>query len=185
METIVRVYYAHDGRKLHKKVDKILKKFGGIEDKDKDDFYSLANIVFVDVMKRYDGKRDFDGFLYSCLRNKIKTEMTRRNRFKRQADRMSVSIDTPIGEDENVTIGDTIDSGITIEKEFFEERKDTYSESMTKYLSRLSKLQRRILELMAIGFTQDEIIKELNITKKRYADCVATIKAQRNVSVLY
>ena len=70
-----------------------------------DDFYSLANEVFVDVMRRYDGAQSFDGFLYSCLLNKIKTEITRRNREKRKADRMSISIDTPIGVDEISTVG--------------------------------------------------------------------------------
>ena len=36
--------------------------------------------------------------LYSCLSNRIKTEVTRRNREKRKADLNSVSLDTPIGE---------------------------------------------------------------------------------------
>ena len=61
-----------------------------------DDFYSLANEVFVDVMARYDDSQSFDAFLYSCLLNKVKTEMTRRNCEKRKADRMSISIDTPL-----------------------------------------------------------------------------------------
>ncbi len=108
MEQILITYYANNAKKLHKVVDKILLKFGGLSDKDLDDFYSLANEVFVDVMRRYDNSQSFDAFLYSCLLNKIKTEMTRRNREKRKADRMSISIDTPIGDDENSTIGDMI-----------------------------------------------------------------------------
>ena len=50
-ESILEDYYSDNARKLHKVVDKILVKFGGLSDKDKDDFYSLANEVFVDVMK--------------------------------------------------------------------------------------------------------------------------------------
>lgn len=73
-------YYADNARKLHRTVDKILSRFGGLSDKDTDDFYSLANEVFVDVLKRYDPEQSFDGFLYSCLSNKIMTEITRRNR---------------------------------------------------------------------------------------------------------
>lgn len=53
----------------------ILLKFGGIPDKDMDDFYSLANEVFVEVMKRYDSSQSFEAFLYSCLSKRIKTEM--------------------------------------------------------------------------------------------------------------
>lgn len=80
MNQILIAYYADNAKKLHKVVNKILLKFGGLSDKDLDDFYSLANEVFVDVMRRYDGLQPFDAFLYSCLSNKIKTEMTRRNR---------------------------------------------------------------------------------------------------------
>ncbi len=67
-------------------------------------------------MRRYNASQSFDGFLYSCLLNKIKTEITRRNREKRKADRMSVSIDTPVGNDENSTIDDMIADNLTIEK---------------------------------------------------------------------
>lgn len=90
---ILNAYYADNARKLHRVVDRILHKFGGLLDKDKEDFYSLANEVFVDVLKRFDYEQSFDGFLYSCLSNKIKTEITRRNREKRRADRMSVPLD--------------------------------------------------------------------------------------------
>ena len=51
---ILDTYYADNAKKLHKTVDRILCKFGGLSSKDTDDFYSLANEVFVDVMKRYD-----------------------------------------------------------------------------------------------------------------------------------
>ena len=82
MDAIINAYYAKDARKLHKMVDKVLikLKFNYV---DNEDFYSLANEIFVDVIKRYDNTKSFDGFLYSCLMNKFKTEMTRRNRYKR------------------------------------------------------------------------------------------------------
>ncbi len=97
MENILNDYYTNNARKLHSVVNKILIRFGGLSEKDTDDFYSLANEVFLEAIKRYDGEKSFDGFLYSCLSNKIKTEMTRRNRYKRQADRMSISINTTVG----------------------------------------------------------------------------------------
>lgn len=50
MEQILYRYYADNAQKLHRIVDRILLKFGGLADKDRDDFYSLANEVFVDVM---------------------------------------------------------------------------------------------------------------------------------------
>ena len=77
---ILNAYYADNARKLHRVVDKILFKFGGLSSKDTDDFYSLANEVFADVIRRYDCEQSFDGFLYSCLSNRIMSEITKRNR---------------------------------------------------------------------------------------------------------
>ncbi len=82
-DQILNTYYANNARKLHRTVDRILAKFGGLSNKDRDDFYSLANEVFVDAIGRYDCTQPFDGFLYVCLVNKIKSEITRRNREKR------------------------------------------------------------------------------------------------------
>ncbi len=89
MEQIINSYYADNARKLRRMVDKILLRFGGLSDKDKDDFYSLANEVFVDALKRYDGVQPFGGFLYVCLSNKVMSEITKRNCYKRKADRMA------------------------------------------------------------------------------------------------
>ena len=185
MEKILFTYYSNNAKKLHKIVDKILLKFGGLSDKDMDDFYSLANEVFVDTMRRYDRTQSFDGFLYSCLSNKIKTEMTRRNRGKRRADRMSISIDTPIGDDENSTIGDMIADDFSIEKEIFEKDEEGYSKRMLLYLSRLSNLQKEVLKLNIAGYLPGEIREELHISEKEYVDCYAAIRSYRNVSVLF
>ena len=100
LQPYINTYYADNARKLHKVVDKILFKFGGLSNKDMDDFYSLANEVFVQAMRRYDHTQSFDGFLYSCLSNKIMTEITRRNREKRRADRLSISLDSVNQEEE-------------------------------------------------------------------------------------
>lgn len=185
MDQILITYYSNNARKLHKMVDKILLKFGGLSDKDLDDFYSLANEVFVDVMKRYDRSQPFETFLYSCLLNKIKTEMTRRNREKRKADRMSISIDTPIGDDENSTIGDMIACDFTIEKEIFDKNEEGYSKRMLLYLSRLSNLQKEVLRLNIAGYLPGEIREELHMSEKEYADCYAAIHSYRNVSILF
>lgn len=185
MKQILNTYYENDAKKLHSIVDKLLLKFGGIENKDKDDFYSLANEVFFDVMNRYDGKQSFETFLYSCMDRKIKTEMTRRNRHKRQADRMSVSIDTPIGDDENTTLGDIIADKFSIENEVFGENEEEYSEKMLKYLKRLSKVQREILRLIIAGYLPTEIQEELHITEREYRECNIAIHSYRNVSILF
>ena len=182
MEKIILSYYEDNAKKMRTMIDKIL--FRLKFNVDNEDFYSLGNEVFLDVLNRYDGKQDFDGFLYSCLVRKFKTEMTRRNRYKRQADRMAISIDSSVGEDENMTLSDIIADKDTIEKIFFEENEDAYSAEMQRYLSRLSILQREVLRLISIGFNPNEILTELHINKKQYDDCYNAIHSYRNISIL-
>ena len=183
-EDLVDLYFKNDGKVLYSLIDKVLFKLKF--DVEKSDFYSLGSEIFLDALCRYDETQDFNGFLYSCLMNKFKTEMTRRNRQKRQCDNNSISIDTPIGdEDGNFTIGDTIPSKSTIEKEFFEEREEGYSKEMRRYLGRLSDLQKEVLRLISIGFMPSEILEELHINQKMYEDCYQAIHSYRNISVLF
>lgn len=190
MKEILNMYYADNARKLHRVVDRILLKFGGWSEKDRDDFYSLANEVFTDVIKRYDnahydGAQSFDMFLQSCLSNRIKTEMTKRNREKRRIDRLSVPIDTPFGDEEDSTIGDMIADGFTIEQEVLEKSEEGYSRRVLLYLARLSALEQEVLRLATAGYLPGEIREELHMTGKQYADCYAAIRSYRNVSVLF
>ena len=143
MEQILRSYYENNAGKLRGMVDKILSKFGGLSGKDMDDFYSLANEVFVDAMRRYHGSQSFDSFLYSCLSDDF-----------------------------------------TIEKELFEKGEDGYSGRMRLYLSKLSELQKGVLERSIAGYLPREIKEELQLSDKQYADCCAAIQSYRNVSVL-
>ena len=184
METIINIYYNNNAKKLHLMVDLILRKLGFMGLVEPEDFYSLANEVFVDVLKRYDGKQDFNGFLYSCLVKKIKTEMTRRNRKKRQADRDAISIYTTIGDDENSTLADFIPSKTTLEEDYFDGKEESYSSKMENYLARLSMLQREILRLISIGFEPVEIMAELHINNKQYNDSYNAIHSYRNTSIL-
>lgn len=185
IEQILNIYYADNAKKLHRIVDRILLKFGGLSDKDKDDFYSLANKVFVDVMKKYDNSQSFDGFLYSCLCNKIKTEITRRNREKRKADRMSISIDTPVGDDENSTIGDMIADNFDIENIVIENNEDIYDEKIEKFLNQLTKIQRAIIELKMNNVSARDIKQKLKLSDSQYNQNCEDIKNFNNIKILF
>lgn len=187
METIINSYYMNNAQKLHKMVDKILFKLKF--NVDKEDFYSLANEIFVGVLKRYDETKDFDGFLYSCLMNKFKTEMTRRNRQKRQADKMSISWETPLDEESDSTIGDFITDTrkaehYDIDKTFFEDDGEKYSENMLIYFTRLSNLQKEVAKLIISGYTKDEIKVILHISSRECEDCYNAIRSYRNIKIL-
>lgn len=182
-EQILNGYYANNAQKLHEMVDKILCGFGGIADKDRDDFYSLANEVFTDVMNRYDNIQPFDRFLYSCLCNKIKSEMTKRNRFKRQSDKMSVSIYAPVGGDEDVTIGDMLAAPFDVER-FVLGEDNALQPKIEAYLNRLSSCQREIVQLLSESYTSGEIQQRLHMTQKEYADAMIGIHSYENIKVL-
>lgn len=183
---ILETYYADNARKLHRTVDKILSKFGGLSDKDRDDFYSLANEVFVHALKRYDYLRSFDGFLYSCLSNKIKTDITKRNRWKRRADRMSVSLDAVSGGgDGNSLLEFTASDFDTFEEVIRRQGNGQYHDKVQRYLARLSNQQVNILNLLIDGYRPNEIQRLLEITPGQYADDMQTMRSYENVKILF
>ena len=184
MEEILHLYYENNAEKLHGVVNGIVKSFGGLSDMDMDDFYSLANEVFADIIRRYDDSRSFEAFLYSCLCNRVKTEMTKRNREKRKTEQLLVSIDAPIGEGETLTWRDVIPGRYDMEEEVLERNGESYSERMLKYLSRLSREQKKVLMLKAAGYMPRKIQKNMKLTKKEYAEYHAAIHSDRNVSLL-
>lgn len=185
MEEILNSYYENNGEKLHKVVDGILSKFGGISNKDHDDFYSIANEVFAVAMKRYDQEQSFEGFLYSCLCNKIRTEITRRNRNKRKTDRYSISMDTPVGEDQDLRISDFLYSDFNMDLEL--ERLSGYghNERIEKYLGSLSDMQRQIVEMKMEEVPVSQIKSQLNLSKKEYEKQCQELKSFGKVSILY
>lgn len=181
MQSILNTYYNNNAKKLHHMVDKLLLQFGGIEGRDRDDFYSLANEVFCDVLNRYDRNQPFETFLYSCLDRKIKTEMTRRNRKKRQSDRDSISIEANVNGTDNLTVGDTIASREDVERNILDECRD---EKVLRYLNRLSNKQQEILNLIVIGYKRQEIQEILHMNNHEFVNCMEAIHSSRNISIL-
>lgn len=167
-DKILDGYYKDNAQKLRAIVDKLLRDFGGISQKDYDDFYSLANAVFAGALKQYDAARDFDGFLYSCLSNRIKTEITRRNRIKRRADMTAISIDTPIGGESGATIGDTLQSEFDITKEIDRETGLFRDDKVVRYLDRIPVRTRQILEMKMESISASDIKKILKLSDKDY-----------------
>ena len=180
-EEYLKSYYENNAQKLRRMSDSIICKFGGLSDKDYHDFYSIANEVFVDVMKRYDGERSFDGFLYSCLTNKFQSEMTRLNREKRRGDRNAISIDAQIGEND-LTIGDTIESDFCIDNVLDE--MGEYDENIERYLNSLNVIQRQIIEMKMDCIPVSEIKETLKLSNKQYDDYCNDMKCFEKISIL-
>ena len=183
---ILDIYYAENAKKLHRVVDRILSKFGGLTYKDKGDFYSLANEVFADVIQRYDGEQSFDGFLYSCLSNKIMSEITKRNREKRKADRLSISVNATNDKGEDYSLLDCLASDFdTFEEASKRQENGQYGSKVQQYVSRLSNQQVNILNLLIDGYKPNEIRQILKMSSKEYTDSMQIMRSYENVKVLF
>ena len=183
---ILDTYYSDNAKKLHRVVDRILSKFGGLTYKDIDDFYSLANEVFADVIQRYDGEQSFDGFLYSCLSNKIMSEISKRNCEKRKADRLSISLEATNNKGEDYSLLDCIPSDFdTFEEASKRQENGQYQDKVQCYISKLSNQQINILNLLIDGYKPFEIRRILELSKKEYADNMQIMRSYENVKVLF
>lgn len=183
---ILNTYYADNAKKLHKVVDRILSKFGGLSNKDTDDFYSLANEVFAEIMTRYDYEQSFDGFLYSCLSNKIMSEITRRNREKRKADRMAISFDGTRENEEEYKLLDIIPSDFdTFEEVVKRQGCRQYQDKIQRYILKLSNRQIGILNLLIDGYKPNEIQLILEISSTEYWEDLKIMRSYENVKILF
>lgn len=183
---ILNAYYADNAKKLHRVVDRILSKFGGLSSKDRDDFYSLANEVFADVLKRYDCEQSFEGFLYSCLSNKIMSEITRRNCEKRKADRLSISFEATNDKGEDYSLLDCLASDFdTFEEASKCQENGQYQDRVQQYISKLSNQQVSILNLLIDGYKPFEIRRILEISKNEYITEMSIMRSYENVKILF
>jgi RNA polymerase sigma factor (sigma-70 family) len=191
-------YYECNGKKLHKVVDKILRKFGGIHDRE--EYYSLANEVFPEVLMNYDNRGNFDSFLYTCLYKRICNGVTKSNCNKRKNIKRihrdgkeekiylaDISFDAPIknGSGEEVYLKDLLASNYILEEDLSDDIGLQKNEKIEKYLDRLSKKQRRIVELLMDGESAEKIRGSLGITQKEYYNQMTTIRSYRNTKVLF
>lgn len=176
-------YYANNGEKLKKMVDGILINFGGIYDKDMDDFYSIGNAVFVSALKTYkDGKQSFGSYLRNCISNRIKTEITRRNAAKRTADLVPMTAINEDGEESEIDVA----SDFNLEEDILS------NESAKTIYNNLSGLGKKIIQLRLQNKTDIEIKKELGITtadlnnelEKMRSSALKNIKTTTHASAL-
>lgn len=211
MEHILNSYYKDNAKKLHNVVNQIFyRKYGGIAERDMDEFYSVANDVFADIVKhnRYDkSKGDFDGFLYGALSLAIVDEFKKQNRDKRatkielvddsgnkvldehgKPKRISISnvyLDTPIGDDASSTIGDMVQSDFNIEDTLFENSGVFYDEKVDRFLNNLPVVQRQIVEMKMESIPVAEIKEKLGLSDKQYNQHCKELKSFANISILF
>lgn len=202
MEQILNDYYKNGGEKLHKLVNQIInKKYGGTADKDMDEFYSVANDVFADIVlhNRYNSsKGSFDDFLYGALCLAIIDEFKKQNRDKRttkievidengnlkKISVPNVYLESAVDGYDNLTIGDTIKSDYNLEDETFRGLSESDNENIREYISTLTPTQKKIAELIGEGLSKNEIIKKIRISESAYNNNLKAMKHFEKVRIL-
>lgn len=155
---------------------------------DYDDFYSIANMTLWQAYNVYDPHTgiSFDGFLRSCLQKKFKSELTHRHRQKRVLNQLAISLDAVGDGEDECSLLEFIPSDFdTFEEATKQNDNQKYQDKVQQYISRLSDIQVNILNLLVDGYKPTEILLELQISAREYADNMQIIKSYENVKILF
>lgn len=186
-------YYCENNMQRLKYISyQIFSKFGGISEKDYDDFYSIANMVLWNDIQSFDESKgiSFENILKFHLRNKFKTAMTKRNRKKRGGtnDRygsQEVSLDAPVsGQDGNDTnLLEIISNDM---KSDMEDQVTglKYSDRVGKFLDNLSRRNRKIAMYIMVGYDPKDIKRILNISEREYNQAILEFRLYENICIL-
>lgn len=203
IESAIKDLYANNQYKLKQICNKEMMKFGGLSPKDYDGFYSRVGLE-ISIARRNNiynpakGKTPLEFFI-GVIKWAVWKEMTDRNRGKRQnfieteeKDKdgnvikkkkfvPTVSIDAAIGEENGMTIKDTLQSDFYIDEKLQEKLKD---EKIENYLKSLSRTQRQIAEMIMDDVSVSDIKRKLKLSDKEYADNFNAMKSFKNISLL-
>lgn len=203
IKSAIEELYANNQSKLKQICNKEMMRFGGISQKDYDCFYSRAGLE-ISISTEHElfdpskGKTPLE-FFTSVIKRAIWKEMTDRNRGKRQnfveveeVDEEgnvikkkqfipTISIDTPIGEDNDRTIKDTLQSDFNVEKEM---SKYIHDERVERFLHSLPKIQRQIAEMIMEDISVSDIKQKLELSDKEYTDNFNAMRSFKNISIL-
>lgn len=207
IQQCLNTLYQQDALKLHRMVDKMLVKYGGISQKDKDDFYSIANQTITeiitaienpDVERKYDStKGNFLGYIYKAIHLAIIDNIKYRNASKRSV-RVTdedgeiqylqpVSLEAPIDEGESLTVGDFLcaqEDGFEILQAIGEDS-CLLDEHISRFLDSLTALQKQIVRQIMSGDTASEIQVQLSLTKAQYDVQMREIKSYEHTKFLH
>ena len=186
---VLEPYCENDMYKLKRMSRSIFMKFNEpLTNADYDDFYSVANLVLWQAYNSYDPDMGvkFEGFLHSCLSKKFKTELEYRHRQKRILNQFAVSLDAASENDEEYSLMDCVASDFdTFEEVVRRQEKDQFQDKVQTYVSRLSKQQIRILNMLMDGCKSGEIRQILKISSTEYTENLRIMRSYENVKILF
>ncbi|WP_346304277.1 hypothetical protein [Bacteroides sp.] len=200
---ILEDYIGNDMKKIRKICKKIISKTN-VPDGYLEEYYDKAVDVLMESMNTYDESRNckFSTYFYGnlvrrtgtwirdCMRFKrCNLETDSKGKIKRDEDGNPIvipdmSINMQIDLDEDYTLENSIASDFNLEGEIINRLHPT-TDKIEMYKSNLSYKQQKAVDLICDGYTQDEIIEELNITEREYKDNIlGTMRLYENVKVL-
>lgn len=187
--SVLQPYCENDMQLLKKISRSIFMRFNeSLAGADYDDFYSIALMTLWQAYNAYDPDTgiSFDGFLRSCLHKKFKSELTHRHRQKRVLNQLAVSLDAVGDGEEECSLLEFIPSDFDTFEEVTKWNDDQmYQDKVQQYISRLSDRQVNILNLLVDGYKPTEILLELQISAREYADNMQIIRSYENVKILF
>ena len=201
------VYLSDNAAMLKKMCLPMLTRFGGISEMDYDDFISIAAQTVWETTQSYNKSSGiaFDNYLASCILRKIKTEISRRNRQKRT---MIIEVeDEYTGEIKKeyvrpIVIDFTDEADINkiacmpqfiCQKDILEEidlgsnknEVEFNSPKLEEYMKTLSKREKKVLKLLALGEKPLEIQIKLRINNKQYNESIKNIRSYERIQILF
>jgi hypothetical protein len=154
-------YCKDDNSQLRVIVDTIIRRnFNWLPQCEYDDFYSIAGQTVWYCEMRFDPDRNdsFEKYLVDSLIRKFKSRVTYLNRRKRRGDQPDISLDAFVSNEEQLRNLD-----------FIAAKQDEEIHPVTqRYLDSLTKIQRRIAELIMLGYDIKSIKQILNLSDKRF-----------------
>lgn len=155
-----------------------------------EDFYDVALVTLWRVVENYDEEKcdKFEPYLRLCLRSKFKTYKNANFGSSRTADKLGkkrvpaslcMSTELPIA-DNGLYLEDILVSDNDVFEEAFGEVED---DVVTEYRNSLSKIQRKLLDLVISGYNAVEIQNALHISPASYRNHYEAIT--RNGKILY
>ncbi len=198
MEETIQELYSDNGKKLRKMCHREMDKFGGIWQKDYDDFYSRAGLEICVAKDRYDPTRGrtFMEYISGVIRNSVRKEMTDHNRKKRRtvivkegsADGRlpgkneyiaDLSIDAE--DADGLTMGDVLRSDSDMDEILFRHMDGCQDERVETYLGSLSAIGRRMIEMKMEGIPVSVIREALGLTDKEYRNHMKDARLNENL----
>jgi RNA polymerase sigma factor (sigma-70 family) len=187
--SILQPYCENDMKKLKRMSKSIFLRFNEpLAKADYDDFYSLANLTLWQAYNSYnpDNGVCFEGFLHTCLQKKFKSELTKRHRYKRILNQLTTSLDAENEDEDKCSLMEYIPSDFdTFNEVVKRQEKEQYQDKIQQYISKLSRQQVNILNLLIDGYEPYEIREILELSERDYTSNMQIIRSYENVKMLF